>query len=177
MIIREAKKTEKEFAMRVERAAFGTDEEAMLVEDLLGDPSARPAVSLLAFEGEEAVGHILFTKVRVSPKTDFSAMLLAPLAVVPRAQGKGVGGALIKEGFRVLSELEVVLVFVLGHPGYYPRFGFQPAGALGFNAPYPIPEKDAGAWMVKALRPDILGSYRGKIICADELNKPQYWRE
>ena len=177
MEIREVLTSDIETVRHIERSAFGSDEEAMLVEDLLGDPSAQPAVSLVAFNEDEAVGHILFTKARLVPEAGLSASLLAPLAVVPHAQGKGIGGVLIEEGCRKLRELGVELVFVLGHPGYYPRCGFQPAGVLGFEAPYPIPEKDAEAWMVKALRPEILGNYQGKIICADELQKPEYWRE
>jgi putative acetyltransferase len=71
----------------------------------------------------------------------------------------------------------VDLVFVLGNPEYYPSFGFKPAGNLGFDEPYPIPEKNADAWMVQALRPGAIGTIGGKIICADKLNKPEYWRE
>ncbi len=62
MFIREAFDSDYEAVMSVERAAFGSDEEAGLVADLLVDPSARPIVSLLAFEGDRVVGHILFTK-------------------------------------------------------------------------------------------------------------------
>jgi putative acetyltransferase len=68
-------------------------------------------------------------------------------------------------------------VFVLGHPEYYPRFGFRPAGALGMDAPYPIPERHADAWMVQALRPGLLGQVRGTVRCADTLNDPRHWRE
>ncbi|MCP4693940.1 MAG: N-acetyltransferase [Desulfobacterales bacterium] len=104
-------------------------------------------------------------------------MILAPLAIIPGAQGKGVGGKLIVEGLRQLTESNMDLVFVLGHPGYYPKFGFKPAGAVGFEAPYPIPEKDAAAWMVQELRPGVIGSLSGKIICADALHQPEHWRE
>lgn len=172
MIVRPAHASEKDIALQVERAAFGTDEEAMLVADLLSDPSAWPVVSLLAFEGDEAVGHILFSKVRILPKANLSASLLAPLAVVPHAQNMGVGKALVEKGFELLAEAGVKLVFVLGHPGYYPRFGFRPAGIRGFEAPYPIPEENADAWMVKKLKTGALETYSGKIVCADELCKP-----
>ncbi len=90
---------------------------------------------------------------------------------------QGVGGQLIKEGLKLLSESGVELVFVLGHPEYYPRHGFKPAGALGFEAPYPIPDEHANAWMVQELRPGVIGSVSGKIICADVLNHPEHWRE
>jgi len=69
------------------------------------------------------------------------------------------------------------MVFVLGHPAYYPRYGFKPAGHLGFEAPFSIPNEHADAWMVQALRPGIIDSFIGKVICADALNKPEHWRE
>jgi putative acetyltransferase len=96
---------------------------------------------------------------------------------VPDAQKQGIGGKLIEHGLRNLSASGVDLVVVLGHPEYYPRYGFEPAANLGFDATYPIPEKNADAWMVLALRADAVGAFRGKVICADKLNKPEYWRE
>jgi putative acetyltransferase len=96
---------------------------------------------------------------------------------VPDAQKQGIGGKLIRQGLELLSVSRVDLVFVLGHPEYYPRFGFTPAGRLGFEAPYPIPDKHANAWMVQALRPGVIDTASGKVICADALNKPEYWRE
>ena len=96
---------------------------------------------------------------------------------MPDYQKQGIGGKLIEYGLQVLSELMIDLVFVLGHPEYYSSYGFKPAGNLGFDAPFPIPEKNADAWMVKALRPGAIGTFGGKIICADKLYKPEYWRE
>ncbi len=165
----------------VETQAFGKDEGpviAELVNGLLSDPSAMPLLSLLAVNNEQAIGHILFTKAHIhSSKDSISTVILAPLAVIPDAQSQGIGGELIKEGVRLLSESGVDLVFVLGHPEYYPRFGFKPAGTLGFEAPYPIPDENANAWMVQELRPGVIGRVSGKIICADVLNQPEHWRE
>ena len=164
--------------LSVEREAFGYDKEAELVRDLLNDASAKPLLSLLAFEEERAVGHILFTKVRLmGPQDPVSAAILAPLAILPDSQNQGIGGKLIESGLRTLSDSGVALVFVLGHPGYYPRYGFQTAGCLGFEAPYPIPDVNADAWMVQALCPNVIGTVRGKVVCADALDKPQHWRE
>jgi putative acetyltransferase len=177
MIIREALNSDLEDVLCVERAAFGSDEEANLVRDLLGDASAEPIVSLLAFIEDRAVGHILFTGARLMPEARLSISLLAPLAVVPDAQKQGVGRRLVEYGLRVLGTSGVDLVFVLGYPEYYTRWGFEPAGSLGFDAPYPIPEEHADAWMVKALRPGVIGAHRGKVVCAVQLNRPEYWRE
>ena len=176
MHIRQATQSDLSDVISVETLAFGNSKEAQLVNDLLADPSAEPLLSLLAFENDHAVGHILFTKATISD-TPTSISLLAPLAVIPDFQRKGIGGKLIERGLELLSESRVDLVFVLGHPDYYPRFGFKPAGIQGFDAPYPIPAKHAEAWMVQPLRPGVIGSVSGKVICADALNKPEYWRE
>lgn len=131
-----------------------------------------------AREDERPVGHILFTAARLEGAANpASISLLAPLAVVPADQGRGVGGRLIEQGLQLLSESGVDLVFVLGHPQYSPRHGFEPAGRLGLAAPFPIPEEDADAWMVQALRAGVIGSVRGTLVCADSLNCPEHWRE
>jgi putative acetyltransferase len=176
--IREAVETDLNDVLSIERLAFGYDKEANLVRDLLHDPSAKPLLSLLAFKKDRAVGHILFTTARLSGTQETaSIVILAPLAIVPDAQKQGIGGKLIEQGLELLSKSGVDLVFVLGHPEYYPRYGFKPAGHLGFEAPYPIPDKYAGAWMVQAFRSGVIGTVSGKVICADELNKPEHWRE
>ncbi len=132
----------------VEVKAFGNEkgpEIAELRNGLLHDPTAMPLLSLMVVNDDQAIGHILFTKARITSKEPISAAILAPLAVVPDAQCQGAGGQLIEEGLRLLSESGVKMVFVLGHPDYYPRHGFKPAGALGFEAPYPIPDEHANA--------------------------------
>ncbi|MBU3915420.1 N-acetyltransferase [bacterium] len=177
MIIREALESDLENVMLVERMAFGSEEEAKLVRNLLGDVSAAPVVSLLAFLEDRAVGHILFTRATLEPEAKLSISILAPLAVVPDNQKQGIGGKLIKYGLKILSESGVDLVFVLGHPEYYPRHGFTPAGKFGFEATYPIPEIKADAWMVQALQPNAINTFCGKVICADMMNRPEYWRE
>ena len=178
MKIRKTDESDLNDVLFIETETFGYDKEANLVKALLHDSSAMPVLSLLAFnDQEEPVGHILFTKVRITGVEDTAAAILAPLAIIPDEQAKGIGGKLIKEGLKLLSESGVDLVFVLGHPGYYPRYGFKPAGALGFEAPYPIPDKNADAWMVQELKPGVIGTLKGKVICADELDKPEHWRE
>jgi len=178
MYIREATDSDLNDVLFVEREAFGHDKEAELVRDLLYDHSAKPILSLLAFKDDRAVGHILFTMARLTKtQNTVSTAILAPLAIVPDAQKQGIGGKLIERGLQLLSKSGVDLVFVLGHPVYYHRYGFKTAGHLGFYAPYPIPDEHADAWMVQALRPGVIGSVRGKVICSDALNKPEYWRE
>ena len=174
--IDEAVAADLEGVLCVEREAFGGDEEAELVRDLLNDPSSHPLLSLVARDGDRPVGHILFTAARLDGVSrDVSVAILAPLAVVPEEQRSGIGGSLIEEGIARLGESGVELVFVLGHPEYYPRHGFEPAGRLGLAAPYPITPEDA--WMVRALRPGVIGRVRGTIVCAQAMDRPEYWRE
>ena len=161
--------------------AFGEKkgpEIAALVNGLLGDKTALPLLSLVAMENNKLIGHILFTKAQIT-KTEkpLSVQILAPLAVLPEVQKQGVGGKLIKEGLNQLRESGVELVFVLGHPDYYPRSGFKPAGTLGYEAPYHIPKEHADAWMVQELSFGVIGRESGKVICSDVLNQPEHWRE
>lgn len=69
----------------------------------------------------------------------------------------------------------MALVFVLGHPGYYPRHGFEPAGRHGLRAPYSVSPESA--WMVRPISPNVLGRVQGRVICADALDRPEYWIE
>jgi hypothetical protein len=166
---------------KIHTKAFGEAEGPEIVElvnGLFDDSTATPFLSLVAVENEHLVGHILFTKsVLMDADTPVSIRLLAPLAVLPEAQAQGVGRKLIKEGLNQLRDAGVDLVFVLGHPDYYTRCGFMPAGVLGFEAPYPIPDEHAGAWMVQALKDGVIGRFKGKVRCAVVLDQPQHWRE
>ena len=163
--------------MFIQSEAFSTNGVAELAKDILVDPSAKPILSLFAFVKEQAVGHVLFSKAHISSNPKLKVSILAPLAILPSFQKQGIGGNLINKGLQMLSNAGVDLVFVLGHPEYYPKHGFTPAGKLGFEAPFPIPEKDASAWMVQQLRPNVIGTISGKVICCDALNKPEHWRE
>ena len=116
-----------------------------------------PILSLVAIENNKLIGHILYTKaVVIQTEILISAQILAPLAILPEEQKKGIGEKLINEGLRLLKASGTELVFVLGHPAYYPRCGFIPAGEQGFEAPYPIPEEHSGAWMIQELNGDAL---------------------
>jgi putative acetyltransferase len=175
--IKEAGPQDLHHALSVEREAFGSCVEADLVASLLSDETAKPTLSLIAFADGWPVGHILFTSAKIVGCEKTPASILAPLAVIPDYQKRGVGKKLVECGMEKLAENGVELVFVLGHPLYYSRHGFRPAGAIGFKAPYPIPEKDSDAWMVKPLKPGLIGEVNGTVQCANSLDKPGYWRE
>ena len=176
-IIRPARFDETPAVLRIHRLAFGEEDEAVLVRRLLMDRSAQPCISLIALQDDVPVGHVLFSRASLVGEDDTRVALLAPLAVVPTAQKQGVGGALTRAGLDMLRAQGVELCFVLGHPEYYPRHGFAPAGVLGFEAPYPIPEKDAGAWMVQGLSKRVIGSVKGRVVPAEKLRRAEYWRE
>lgn len=162
----------------VETRAFGYSKEACLVASLLEDDTARPTLSLLARQEGNAVGHILFTRATFKGEMDSPLMyILAPLAVIPEYQGRGVGGLLIRTGIEHLRSMGCQCVFVLGHATYYPRHGFEPcAGDKGFPAPYPIAEEHKACWMMQSLSAQPFDR-AGDIQCAQALMKPEHWRE
>lgn len=157
--------------------AFG-QELVDLIRELMVDETAQPALSLVATMNRRIVGHILFTKVSInaamSPR---ASCILAPLSVHPAHQNQGIGGRLIEAGLKLLGQMGVDLVFVLGHPGYYRRFGFSPAGVKGLEAPYPIPAENADAWMVRELRSGAMKGVTGQVQCANALDDPRHWQE
>lgn len=106
---------------------------------------------------------------------DVSASILAPLAVKPAYQNRGIGNLLVNKGLKQLRDMGFELVFVLGHPTYDPKFGFTPARKVGFEAPYSIPQEHADAWMVKELKTGFIKNTSGKVECADSLNDQKYW--
>jgi putative acetyltransferase len=117
------------FVHAVHRAAFGAEDEAHLVDRLRAGGWAR--VSLVAEAEGAVIGHILFSPVSiVGAEASCRGLGLAPMAVLPAHQRRGVGGALIREGLAACRREGVGFVVVIGHPGYYPRFGFRPAGAM-----------------------------------------------
>ena len=178
LFIRETKEKDKNEIEKIHLAAFGGEfgqNVAKLALDLLVDNTAEPILSLAAIENDQIVGHVLFTKVSISGE-NVTAQMLGPLAVNPDMQKKGVGKLLVNEGLKRLKESGVDIVFVFGHPEYYPKFGFTVnAEKRGFNAPYAIPKEHADGWMVLEFKEEFTGNITGNVICADTLNHPKHW--
>lgn len=137
-------------------SAFERRAEADLVDALR--EQAEPVVSLVAERGGPIVGHILFTPVTLAGRPDLKIMGLAPLGVDPRHQRQGVGSALVRAGLDGCREQGFDAVVVLGHAGYYPRFGFAPSSRFGIGCEYDVPDD---AFMVAELRPGALGDASG----------------
>ncbi len=121
---------------RVTAAAFETPAEAKLVDALR--QQAAPIVSLVAQDSRAIVGHILFSPVALSANPGIKVMGLAPMAVVPERQRQGIGTALVCAGLEECREMGVGAVVVLGHPSYYPRFGFRPASRFGLRCEFDV---------------------------------------
>jgi putative acetyltransferase len=175
--IRETSAHDLELILDIHQRAFNAEGEANLVSNLLKDPTAKPLLSLLALEDNIAVGHILFSKVTIHPSVSLSASILAPLAVIPNYQRQGIGRLLITTGLEKLKMNGVDLVFVLGDPSYYQRYGFRQAEKLGFMPPYTLTQEYLEGWMVYPLSNEIIGNYQGRIICAEALKPIEYWHE
>jgi putative acetyltransferase len=119
-------------------AAFETAAEANLVDALR--EHAQPLVSLVAEDNGAIVGQIMFSPVSLSGHPALKIMGLAPMAVAPEHQRKGVGSALVRAGLERCTQLGCGAVVVLGHPDYYPRFGFWPSTRFAIGCEYEVPE-------------------------------------
>lgn len=159
--IRPERDSDRAAIFEIHARAFPTDAEARLV-DRLRDAGAA-TISLVAESEGRVVGHILFSPVRVTSETGaaFAATGLAPVAVAPELQNRDIGGALIRAGFECCKEIGEPIVFVLGHPPYYPRFGFEPAVQYGLS--YEGRPAFSPAFFVRELVPGALAG-RGGVV-------------
>ena len=121
------------------RAAFPTDAESRLVDLLRANGKA--VVSLVALEHDRVLGHILFSPVTTTPPSDTKGIGLAPVAVDPAVQSRGIGSRLIREGLRLCEQLGFDYCVVLGAPEYYHRFGFEKASPFDIQNEYEVDDE------------------------------------
>lgn len=190
MRIRPERVADQAEVLNLHRLAFGGHGErvAGLVSDLRARVSAAAGLSLVAEEGEqdagELVGHVMFTPALLdAPRQLVTVEVLSPLAVLPRWQRHGIGGALVRHGIEILAARSVPVVFLEGAPAYYSRLGFVAGASLGYRRPslrippaafqaMPLPAWQA--WMTGTLvypevfwNHDLVGLRDGKAVPAD----------
>lgn len=117
--------------------------EHLLVERLRDSAAFIPALSIVACQGNEVVGHILLTKIKIKNQTQsFESLALAPVSVHPLHQKKGIGGQLILEAHKIARSLGYSSIVLLGHETYYPRFGYQLCNTHNIELPFEVPKEN-----------------------------------
>lgn len=146
----------------VNKLAFKEDRPARLVQAIRESEYFIPELSLVALsDTDEVIGHILFSVVFIDTGKGLEPTLaLAPMAVKPSYQNQGIGSALVKEGLRRSEQMGYEHVVVLGHPNFYPKFGFVPSNTKGIEPPFPVPPE---VFMAMELKEDSLKELQGKV--------------
>ena len=150
-MIRPARASDHDAIVAVTDSAFEGSEKALRIVR-----EVEPEISLVWEENGEILGHTMLSRMAMGEHRPFQ---LSPLSVAPSDQGRGIGSALVREALRLADEAGEPAVLLLGHPAYYPRFGFEPATPLGILAPGEFGD----AWMAAKLRA-YDPSYRGQVV-------------
>ncbi|WP_127529592.1 GNAT family N-acetyltransferase [Paenibacillus kobensis] len=164
MNIRTELQQDYELVLQLNYEAFGNrDDEAELVNRIRRSDRFVPELSIVAEQNGEIVGHLLLSKADVvNENTKHEVIVLAPIAVSPRLQKQGIGRLLIEEGMKRCQVLQVPLVLLIGHPSYYPKFGFRPARPFGLELKQ-FPASD-DVFMVLELRDGALNDIQGELV-------------
>ncbi len=154
---------------RVNDLAFARPDEGKLVENLRQLPEFDPHLSLVAELDDEVIGHALFLQINIQSDDGKKCPILSlgPIAVMPKFQKQGIGGRLIEAGHRAALELDYTSVVLLGHPGYYPRFGYKLAKIWGLTNPWSI---HGEPWMAIELVKDALKGKTGLVAYPEAFN-------
>jgi predicted N-acetyltransferase YhbS len=141
--------------------------EGELVEKLRKSPNFIDELSLVAELNGQVIGHILFTPIFVvNGDEKFESLILAPVSVLPEFQKMGVGGQLIRAGHQKALELGFHSAILVGHPEYYPRFGYKPASIWRIKSPIPLPSDDV--FMAVELSDGALSNVSGTVVFPPE---------
>ncbi|NOH03416.1 MAG: N-acetyltransferase [Chloroflexi bacterium] len=149
---------------RVNEQAFGRADEANIVDSLR--KRGVVTLSLVAVQDDQIVGHILFSPVTIASETgSFEAVALGPMAVLPSHQRLGIGSQLVRAGLEKCKKMGQPIVIVLGHPEFYPRFGFKPSRPFGIRWEKDVPDE---VFMVAELTEGALNGRGGVVIYQSE---------
>ncbi|GAA0070497.1 N-acetyltransferase [Clostridium sardiniense] len=167
IIIREENNKDFNEVYDVVRLAFENAEhtdhnEHNLVNRLRNSDAFIKELSLVAESDEKIIGHTMITKIKIG---EYTSLALAPLAVLPKYHGVGVGRKLILEGHKIAKDLGYGSVIILGDSKYYSRFGYEPASKWGIEAPFEVPDEN---FMAIELIDNGLKNVSGEVIYAKE---------
>jgi putative acetyltransferase len=165
--IRKERPGDEKAVFEVNFHAFGRDAESKIIDLLRINCPER--TSLVAVDGGKITGHILFTPARIAcGQNTATGMGLAPLAVDPECQRKGIGTALLEAGLTELRAAGVPFIAVVGHPGFYPKFGFEKASKYGLRCEYDaVPDE---AFMILVFQPQAIQRMRGTVKMRPEFS-------
>lgn len=167
--IRQEQIEQYEMTEKVVKSAFANAEhsdqkEHLLVSRMRNSNGFIPELSLVATDKDnnKILGHILLSKIGIRKDDNelVESLALAPVSVLPEYQNKGIGGHLITEALKEAKELGYSSVVVLGHPEYYPKFGFKKASLWGIKAPFEVPDE---AFLAIELRENALNKVSGVV--------------
>ena len=148
--------------------SFSQENESILVQRLRKNPAFIPELSLVAEYENKIVGYILFFPIIIaSGQVHHKSLTLAPMAVLPDFQRKGIGKQLVQKGLIKVKEKGFHSVIVVGHPEYYPKFGFKSANIWHIKAPFNIPDN---VFMAIELKDGALKNVDGTVQYPEEFN-------
>ncbi|MCW3098938.1 MAG: GCN5-related N-acetyltransferase [Chthonomonadaceae bacterium] len=146
----------------VTELAFGRAYEAGVVEKVRRSSGFVSELSLVAEREGEIVGHVMFSELEiVGASESWTVLALGPISVRPEFQKQGVGRQMIRAGLERAANLGYGVVVLIGHPTYYPRFGFASGSRFGLKCAIPVPDD---VFMAHLLRSDGLDGIEGTVV-------------
>jgi len=152
----------------VNRQAFEQEFEGQLIRKIREGQNFIEELSLVALHEATIVGHILFSKIKILGEREYDTLALAPMAVKPEYQKKGIGKKLVRAGLKKAKDLGFGSVIVLGHSDYYPQFGFQEASQWNIKCPLDVPDQ---SFMAIQLIPGDLEDKSGTVVYPKEFDE------
>ena len=160
--IRPEEEADRQRILDVTRQAFESDTEPELVKRIWESDDFISGLSLVAVDDDELVGHLIFSAMTIqTDDEDIPALCLGPVSVVPARQRQGIGDELIRYGLAECQRMGYHIIVLVGHPEYYPRFGFRPAEEQGLSMDIEAPPE---AFMVYEGISGALDGVTGKVV-------------